>query len=430
MSNDTVIRVENLSKQYRIGSARGGYKTFRETLADAAKAPFQRLTSSLSTPGSAQSSTEDTIWALKDVSFEVKQGEVIGIIGRNGAGKTTLLKILSRITEPTKGRAELRGRVGSLLEVGTGFHPELTGHENVYMYGAILGMDRWEVTQKFDEIVAFAELEKFIETPVKRYSTGMYMRLAFAVAAHLEPEILLVDEVLAVGDIGFQKKCMGKMGSVASEGRTVLFVSHNIAAISSLCSNCILLEEGHLTKIGDTVSVVQKYQASIDIIRSIALEDRKDRRGSGDLTFTKLSFLGENNSLDGSNVISGQSVSIIIEYTTKKDANPLSNVHIDLRVVDFNGNYLFTCSTRYHDIYSQKIPYSGEFICSLPKLPMAPGLYRIDLWCSVRGEEADYVESAGRLVVMEGDFFGIGKLPQPEKHGAILIEHYWSFPKL
>ena len=201
--SETVIKVENLSKQYRIG-VKERYKTFRETLVDAAKAPFRRI-ARLNPKSQIRDPQFETIWALKDVSFEIEQGKVVGIIGRNGAGKTTLLKILSKITEPTEGRVELRGRVGSLLEVGTGFHPELTGHENVYLYGAILGMDRWEVTRKFDEIIAFAELEKFIDTPVKRYSSGMYMRLAFAVAAYLEPEILLVDEVLAVGDAAFQK---------------------------------------------------------------------------------------------------------------------------------------------------------------------------------------------------------------------------------
>ena len=216
--------------------------------------------SSLHTPSSPLSSQrDDHIWALKDVSFEVKQGEVVGIIGRNGAGKSTLLKILSKITEPTKGRVELRGRVGSLLEVGTGFHPELTGHENVYLYGAILGMDRWEVTRKFDEIVAFAELEKFIETPVKRYSSGMYMRLAFAVAAFMETEILLVDEVLAVGDAAFQKKSLGKMGDAASQGRTVLFVSHNMGAVSALCESALLLEKGVKVLEGTASNTIRRY---------------------------------------------------------------------------------------------------------------------------------------------------------------------------
>ncbi|NTV55784.1 MAG: ABC transporter ATP-binding protein [Deltaproteobacteria bacterium] len=277
--SEIVIKVENLSKQYRIG-AREGYRTFRETLVDAAKAPFVRLRgalskeqrtenssdSMLSAPGSKRSSRgDDLIWALKDVSFEVKQGEVVGIIGRNGAGKSTLLKILSRITEPTEGRVELRGRVGSLLEIGTGFHPELTGHENIYLYGAILGMDRWEVTRKFDEIVAFAELEKFIDTPVKKYSSGMYMRLAFAVAAHLEPEILLVDEVLAVGDAAFQKKCLGKMGDVAGQGRTVLFVSHQMNAVEQLCSKALLLVNGKNKQTNSNVkALIREYLLSLE----------------------------------------------------------------------------------------------------------------------------------------------------------------------
>ena len=256
--SDIVIKVENLSKQYRIGS-REGYKTFRESLVDAAKAPFSALRSMLSAPSSQLSSRDDTIWALRDVSFEIKRGEVVGIIGRNGAGKSTLLKILSQITEPTKGRVELRGRVGSLLEVGTGFHPELSGHENVYLYGAILGMDRYEVTRKFDEIVAFAGLEKFIETPVKRYSSGMYMRLAFAVAAHMETEILLVDEVLAVGDAVFQKKCLGKMEQVSEKGRTVLFVSHNMAAIQRLCPRAIVLVSGEAAVDTDATNAVLFY---------------------------------------------------------------------------------------------------------------------------------------------------------------------------
>src|SRR5438046_3463094 len=230
------IRVQNLSKQYRIGTADRRNRTFREAVNDAAVAPFRRL-KSLGNGGAS----EETIWALKDVSFDVQPGEVVGIIGRNGAGKSTLLKILSRITKPTSGRVEIRGRVASLLEVGTGFHSELTGRENVYLNGAILGMARREIDRKFDEIVAFAEVEKFIDTPVKRYSSGMYLRLAFAVAAHLEPEILVVDEVLAVGDAAFQKKCLGRIGEVAQGGRTVLFVSHNMGAIRSLCTEVIWL---------------------------------------------------------------------------------------------------------------------------------------------------------------------------------------------
>src|SRR6185436_12079439 len=228
-----IVRVESLSKQYRLGSRESAYGTLRESIVEAVRSPFKRL----------RSNNGNSIWALQDLNFEVAPGEVLGIVGRNGAGKSTLLKVLSRITQPTTGRAELFGRVASLLEVGTGFHPELTGRENIYLNGAILGMERVEIERKFDEIVAFAEIEKFIDTPAKHYSSGMYMRLAFAVAAHLEPEILLVDEVLAVGDVAFQKKCLGKMGEVAQEGRTILFVSHNMTAIKQLCRTGILLHE-------------------------------------------------------------------------------------------------------------------------------------------------------------------------------------------
>src|SRR5256712_2800247 len=236
--SDIAIRVESLRKLYRIGARQERYYTLRDTLTEAVTRPFQKLSSFLSRNGAGSRTPEaSSIWALKDVSFEVKRGEVVGIIGRNGAGKSTLLKILSRITEPTKGRARIHGRVGVLLEVGTGFHPELTGRENIYLNGAILGMKKAEIDRKFDEIVAFAEVEQFIDTAVKHYSSGMYVRLAFAVAAHLEPEILLVDEVLAVGDAAFQKKCLGKIGDVARHGRTVLFVSHNLGAINRLCGS-------------------------------------------------------------------------------------------------------------------------------------------------------------------------------------------------
>ncbi|HXG51590.1 MAG TPA: ABC transporter ATP-binding protein [candidate division Zixibacteria bacterium] len=248
--SDTVIRVENLSKCYRIGAAQAPYDTLRDKIAGGLASVFSR---------NGRPPTEGFVWALKDVSFDVSEGEVVGIIGKNGAGKSTLLKILSRITEPTAGRAEIRGRLGCLLEVGTGFHPELTGRENIYLSGAILGMRKTEIDRKFDEIVAFSEVEKFIDTAVKHYSSGMYVRLAFAVAAHLEPEILVVDEVLAVGDIGFQNKCLGKMGDVARQGRTVLFVSHNMGAIANLCTAAIWLDGGKIALRGDVTSIIGAY---------------------------------------------------------------------------------------------------------------------------------------------------------------------------
>jgi lipopolysaccharide transport system ATP-binding protein len=261
-----IISVENLSKAYRIGVADEKHDTLAATVASWVKAPFRNLKrlSSLNTTSSppAPSSppaASDIHWALRDVSFDVNEGEVVGIIGRNGAGKSTLLKILSRITDPTSGRALIRGRVSSLLEVGTGFHPELSGRDNIYMNGTILGMRKKEIDQKFDEIVDFSGIEKFIDTPIKRYSSGMKVRLAFSVAAHLEPEILIIDEVLAVGDFEFQNKCLGKMQDVSSHGRTVLFVSHNMAAVQALCSRCVLLNQGTVLAMGDTADIIRRF---------------------------------------------------------------------------------------------------------------------------------------------------------------------------
>jgi lipopolysaccharide transport system ATP-binding protein len=248
-----IVRASKLGKEFSIGTREAAYGTLREAIVESVRAPFRRLR------GSNGKRNSETIWALKDASFEVEPGEVVGIIGRNGAGKSTLLKVLSRITEPSTGRAELYGRVASLLEVGTGFHPELTGRENIYLNGAILGMKKTEIDRKFDQIVDFSELERFLDTPVKRYSSGMYMRLAFAVASHLEPEILVVDEVLAVGDAQFQKKCLGKMSDVATEGRTVLFVSHNMVAIQSLCNRALWLEQGEIVEDGVAGAVVSNY---------------------------------------------------------------------------------------------------------------------------------------------------------------------------
>lgn len=264
--SDIAISCENLGKRYRIGQ-RESYKALRDTLTDAVSAPFRRLRGkSNGTNGHDANASDNTFWALRNVSFEVKHGDVVGIIGRNGAGKSTLLKILSRITKPTEGHVKINGRVGSLLEVGTGFHPELTGRENIFLNGTILGMKRKEIERKFDEIVAFAEIEKFLDTPVKRYSSGMYVRLAFAVAAHLEPEILVIDEVLAVGDAAFQKKCLSQMGDAAKGGRTVLFVSHQMNQIRRLCEKCIWLNNGQVQEVGSTVQVISAYEAAMTSI--------------------------------------------------------------------------------------------------------------------------------------------------------------------
>jgi lipopolysaccharide transport system ATP-binding protein len=257
--SDIAVHVNHIGKRYVIGQQVERYRTLRDTLTDTIKAPMRRVRTGLQRSGAMSASSENTIWALKDISFEVQSGEAVGIIGHNGAGKSTLLKVLSRITEPTQGYADVHGRIGALLEVGSGFHPELTGRENTYLNGAILGMGKAEINRKFDEIVAFSEVEKFIDTPVKHYSSGMQMRLAFAVAAHLEPEILVIDEVLAVGDASFQRKCLGKMEDVAQHGRTVLFVSHNMPAITRLCSRAILLKDGQVIENGSANDVVAAY---------------------------------------------------------------------------------------------------------------------------------------------------------------------------
>jgi lipopolysaccharide transport system ATP-binding protein len=295
--SDIAIKVEGLGKRYKIGRMQKRHDTLRDQLMHLLRKPFSRngLSPHHSSLSTHHLDSSDILWALKDVSFEVKRGEVIGIIGRNGAGKSTLLKILSRITEPTEGYADINGRVGSLLEVGTGFHPELTGSENIFLNGSILGMKRAEIGKKFDEIVAFAEIEKFIDTPVKHYSSGMYVRLAFAVAAHLDPEILIVDEVLAVGDVAFQKKCLGKMGDVAKEGRTVIIVSHQLQMVRNLCFRTLLLEEGQLVEIGSTEKVIASY---LDDTRSSTTEWRVGEEGLGDkalpfFTLSRFAIVGE-----------------------------------------------------------------------------------------------------------------------------------------
>lgn len=318
-----IIKVENLSKEYRIGALHGPYETLRDSLMRAAASPLKLLRR-------RGLRNTQSVWALRDLSFQVNSGEVIGVIGRNGAGKSTLLKVLSRITEPTKGRVKLYGRVGSLLEVGTGFHPELTGRENIYLNGAILGMRKGEIQSKFDEMVSFAEIEKFIDTPVKWYSTGMYLRLAFAVAAHMEPEILVVDEVLAVGDLQFQKKCLGKMQDVSKTGRTILFVSHDMSAITKLCTRAMLLDQGEMVTEGPAPGVVSSYlDSALGASGTVKWEDPDRRPGTGGFQLASVSLVGEDDV--PVNVIS-------IERPTK------------LRIGYFTSipNFKFRCAARFY----------------------------------------------------------------------------------
>ncbi len=336
----TAILAENLGKEYRIGGRQEGYKTFREAVVETCISPFRRARNLIMGDASGASGLKETIWALKDVSFEIRQGDIVGIIGRNGSGKSTLLKILSQITEPTSGYAEVRGRVGSLLEVGTGFHPELTGRENIYLSGAILGMRKREIVKKFEEIVAFAEIDKFIDTPVKHYSSGMYLRLAFAVAAHLEPEILLVDEVLAVGDARFQKKCMNKMQDVGQEGRTVLFVSHNMPAVTRLCRNAVLLEEGRILQIGPSHKVVSAYLSS-DAGTTAAREWEEKRAPGGEIARLRAVRVRSENGETTDKVDIREPVRIEMEYDVLKPGCrllPVFYFHNEEGILVFESN--------------------------------------------------------------------------------------------
>ncbi len=369
---DAVIHVENLGKRYRIGK-RERYLALRDVLARAASAPVRLFRAR---KASSPDGDLARIWALRDVSFDVRQGEVVGIIGRNGAGKTTLLKILARVTKPTKGYAEVRGRMGSLLEVGTGFHPELTGRENVFLSGAILGMSKAEIERKFDEIVIFAEVEKFIDTPLKHYSTGMQMRLAFAVAAHLEPEILLVDEVLAVGDQQFQKKCLGKMSDVAKGGRTILFVSHNMGAISRLCDHGIWLENGRVKSIGPVQDVAVAY------IRT-ASEANGERRWGESSASSESVCLRAGRVLQSEGHVAcvvdmREQFQIEIEYEIR---NPVSHLRVCVRVAAADGTVVFTSSDDRSPQWDGRPREPGKYVsrCSVPGNLLNEGRYTLTL---------------------------------------------------
>jgi lipopolysaccharide transport system ATP-binding protein len=431
MSNVS-IRAEGISKRYYIGK-RNTHRTLREGLVSAAKEPFRRLQLLL---GGAATDTygRQPIWVLRDIDFEIQQGQVVGLIGRNGAGKSTLLKILSRITEPTRGWVEVRGRVRSLLEVGTGFHPELTGRENVYLNGVILGMRKKEIDRKFDEIVAFSEIEQFLDTPVKHYSSGMYVRLAFAVAAHLDPEILIIDEVLSVGDTAFQSKCLGKVGEVSRGGRTVLFVSHNMAAVENLCQRAIVLREGRLVYDGAAKDGISKYLHTLPpsapgaTSHVIDLTQGVTRRPEYTPLLLQLELLtGEYMPLVGNLLPIGATLTARIRFKLPK---PTSNFHVVLGFENEYGQRIFTACSIFDPNFPNGtgVVRTGEQLmeCRIPSLNLVPGDYTLKLSLTA-GEfknTVDAVEDAARLQITEADYYGTGKLPW-KSGGVVVLRHGW-----
>jgi lipopolysaccharide transport system ATP-binding protein len=424
MSN-IAIRVENLSKQYIIAALRSRHDTLRDQIMHSVKSVFGLNGQPLKQNSNFEfrNSNSDHFWALKDVSFEVKRGEVVGIIGRNGAGKSTLLKILSRITEPTTGFAEIHGRVGSLLEVGTGFHPELSGRENIYLNGTILGMKKSEIQRKFDEIVAFAELEKFIDTPVKRYSSGMYVRLAFAVAAHLETEILLADEVLAVGDGEFQKKCLGKMGEVAKQGRTVLFVSHNMGAVLNLCPRVILFHFGQLMHDGPAESTIKNYLAYPSSKTAQAFDDNNpERSGNGAIRLVGARILNEVNQ-DSSHFVAGRPA--LLEFRYKNSSGERRGGNIVFAIYNQLGVAVSWFDFALSHGFVERLGSGGVFTCHIPDLPLPIGQYSVNIQLVVNGEVADFVPHALLFDVDSSNFFNSGQTP-PLRFCTCLIHHTWS----
>jgi lipopolysaccharide transport system ATP-binding protein len=417
-----IIRVEGLSKQYRIGARERGYRTIREALVDSVLSPFRRLNGNA---GGSNEVEDSYIWALKDVSFEVQPGEVLGVIGRNGAGKSTLLKILSRITEPTEGRVNVRGRVASLLEVGTGFHPELTGRENIYLNGAILGMTKAEIDRKFDEIVAFSEVEKFIDTPVKRYSSGMYVRLAFAVAAHLEPEILLVDEVLAVGDLAFQKKCLGKMNQVSRTGRTVLFVSHNMAAIKSLCNQALLFDAGGVACEGSVDRVVDTYvqRNTPQCSKSGFIPDESARVGTGTARIRRVELLN----LSGSPISQlyfGQPFRVALTLEVlRRIEDPI--LEIDVSTLD--EIYVTTSLSVDGEQPFVEIPEGWCRLCLELDVHLLPGLYTIDagIHHASNPRTIDWVRGTLDFTVLNVAETGADRYPFNVKRGFVRPRGSW-----
>jgi lipopolysaccharide transport system ATP-binding protein len=414
---DVAIKTNELGKRYTLGLHRRGYDTLRDSIAGTVRRSLRR--------GARQPQPSgETLWALRDLSLTIRRGEVVGLIGHNGAGKTTLLKILSRITEPSAGWADVTGRVGSLLEVGTGFHPELTGRENIYLNGAILGMRNAEIRRQFDEIVAFAEIERFLDTPVKRYSSGMSVRLAFAVAAHLEPEILLVDEVLAVGDAAFQRKSLGKMDEVAREGRTVVFVSHNLAIIQALCQRGVLLERGKAIADAPIAETIDRYMQTLERAAGDDLLTREDRDGRSwdQLRISRLE-IREAGASHADVVVGGRPVTIVVHVS---EVLPL--IECRITIVNSLGQPVTTLDSEVSapgDVRDGELGTRIE--CEIAALPLLPGRYRIDVLLKARRQIQDGLQAAAFFDVEPGV---IGERPMPASgsDGDVVLQHRWRLP--
>jgi homopolymeric O-antigen transport system ATP-binding protein len=415
MAPSTAIETHELGKRYTLGVSGRGYGTLREAITAKFRNPLRK---------SDDGGRPNQLWALRDLSLRIEPGEVVGLVGHNGAGKSTLLKILSRITEPSSGYAEVTGRVGSLLEVGTGFHPELTGRENIFLNGAILGMRRAEIRARFDEIVAFAEIDRFLDTPVKRYSSGMSVRLAFAVAAHLEPEILLVDEVLAVGDAAFQRKSLVKMGEVAQAGRTVLFVSHNLAIIQALCQRGVLLERGQVQADGAVSEILDHYLAGLERASAADLVEREDRDGRGwRQTLLKKVELIDAGSGQANAVVGGRPAKLVIEVTELLPG-------LECRVVIANsfGQPIAVLDSEISAPVDSRDPELGPRIeCEIPTVPLLPGRYRIDVGLKANSVVQDGLQAAAFFDVEPGVMDG-RPMSGEGAEGNVAIPHSWLLP--
>jgi lipopolysaccharide transport system ATP-binding protein len=409
-ANDTPVEVKNLGKRFEIADDQLAYRLLSETITDRLKSFGRR-------PKPRE------FWALRDVSFEVARGETLGVIGHNGAGKSTLLKILSRISPPTEGEIRLRGRVGALLEVGTGFHPELTGRENIFLNGAILNMKREEIANKFGEIVAFADIGPFIDTPVKRYSSGMQLRLAFSVAAHLEPEILIIDEVLSVGDLAFREKCLQRMEDASRAGTTVIFISHDLGSVRNLCDRALLLSRGRVAASGAVGEVIDAYVSDIVGDAQRDLRDRENREGSGALLMSDLWFEQSGRRIDSATT--GEDLAIALRYETTTERTP-TDVSFGVVISDKSSGMplLELYSETTGDRFST-IPARGEVRCRIGRTPLPAGEYHLGIWADGDGGLLDRVIRAGELTVAAGDFHGSGKPPLTD-HRTVLVEHSFS----